>query len=145
MADRAAEAQREIERRAKLNGPAAQAGVPLRDDDLEPTAGLHRVAILFRLLAGTLIALMVLQVISGLTSMVEISYGVLLAEAIRLVIFAGLLWGGGDLADLFIKSHYDLRASRILLRRLNKLMDQPPAAHGEPPAGRGVGRGDGVH
>ena len=75
----------------------------------------------------------------------ETAVFLLLAEAIRLVIFAGLLWGGGDLADLFIKSHYDLRASRILLRRLNKLMDQPPAAHGEPPAGRGVGRGDGVH
>ena len=98
--------------------------VPVRDDDIELTAGIHWVAKLFRVMSGLLVVLTVLQVSLGLTSAVDISYGVLIAEAVRLVIFAGLLWGAGDLADLFVKSHSDLRASRILLGRLMHLAEQ---------------------
>jgi diphthamide synthase subunit DPH2 len=68
-------------------------------------------------MSGLLLLLMVLQVFNGLMSMVAISYGVLAAEAIRIVIYAGLLWGAGDLADLCVKSHCDLRAIRVLLGR----------------------------
>ena len=93
-------------------------GVPVRDHDIEPVASLHWVAVLFRAMAGLLFLLMVVQVALGLTSAVEISYGVLFAEAVRLLIFAGLLWGAGGLADLFVKSHHDMRASRILLARI---------------------------
>ena len=122
------------------------AGVAVRPDDIEQTQGLHSVAVLFRIMAGALILLMVMQVFSGATSTVEISYGVLIAEAIRLVIFAGLLWGAGDLADLFVKSHCDLRASRILLGRINRLMDQASATPDTPrPGDAASGRGDGVH
>lgn len=122
------------------------AGVPCRDEDIEPTERLHSVAILFRFMSGLLFVLMVLQIINGVTGTVELSYGVLFAEAIRLLIFAGLLWGAGDLADLFVKSHYDLRASRILLGRLIRLVGQSPG-QGEPrPAGETAReRGDGVH
>jgi len=104
------------------NGHAGQpeiSGVPVRPDDIEPTRGLHSVAILFRVLSGLLGLLMVMQVFLGLTSTVAISFGVLFAEAVRLVIFAGLLWACGDLADLYVKSHYDLRATRIIMSRLN--------------------------
>lgn len=129
--------------------PAAKpilAGVSVRPGDIEPTQGLHSVAILFRVMAGALILLMVLQVVSGATSAVEISYGVLIAEAIRLVIFAGLLWGAGDLADLFVKSHFDLRASRILLGRITHLLGEESATPGNPRHGDATGgRGDGVH
>lgn len=117
-------------------------GVPVRDADCEST-GLPWVAKLCRVMSGLLGLLMVLQVFSGLTSTVEISYGVLFAEAIRLVIFAGLLWGAGDLADLLVKSHCDLRATRILLARLPRLVEQlpeprtPPVDEGEPRRGRG--------
>ena len=93
-------------------------GVPVRDGDVEPTRGLHGVAILFRIMSGLLLLLMVVQIINGATSTVPLSVGVLVAESVRLIIFAGLLWGAGDLADLFVKSHYDLRATRILLERL---------------------------
>jgi hypothetical protein len=122
--------------------------VPCRNGDVEPTKGLHAVAILFRIIAGMLVLLMALQVVSGLTNALEISYGVLVAQAIRLVIFAGLLWGAGDLAELFVRSHCDLRATRILLERLTRPMDQTPAAPGTPRAVQGdatSGRGDGVH
>src|SRR5882672_1421329 len=90
-------AQDRERRTTKLSGKDALAGVPCRDNDIEPTQGLHSVAILFRIMAATLILLMILQVMSGVTSTIEISYGVLVAEAVRLVIFAGLLWGAGDL------------------------------------------------
>jgi hypothetical protein len=123
------------------------AGVPVRDDDVEPTRGLHSVAILFRIMAGLMGLLLVVQIVNGVTSPVPISFGVLVAEATRLIIFAGLLWGAGDLADLFVKSHRDVRATRILLGRLTHLVSQMPGS-GEPRASdsdRGASRGDSTH
>jgi hypothetical protein len=98
------------------------AGVMVREEDIEPVKGIRAVAFLFRGMAILLLLLMVLQVVAGLTSAVPMSPGVLFAEAVRLVIFAGLLWGAGDLAVLWIKSHYDIRASRILLARMAYMM-----------------------
>jgi hypothetical protein len=106
-------------------------GVPVRDDDIEPTRGLHSVAILFRIMSGLMVLLLLIQIVNGVTSAVPISIGVLVAEAMRLLIFAGLLWGAGDLAELFVKSHYDLRATRILLGRLTRMVGQMPGT-GEP-------------
>ena len=109
----------DAERRSPTRkGRPLLAGVPVRVDDIEPTRGLHSVAILFRLLAGLLGVIIVLQILNGLTSPVEISYGALIAEVIRMVIFAGLLWGAGGLADLFVTSHHDVRCIRITLARL---------------------------
>ena len=125
----------------------ALAGVPVRDDDIEPTRGLHSIAILFRIMSGLLMLLAVVQVVNGVSSTVDISYGVLIAEAVRLLIFAGLLWGAGDLAYLFVKSHYDLRATRILLGRLTRMIGQMPES-GEPRPGdtdRGARREDSTH
>lgn len=81
---------------------------------------------LFRVMAGLLVLLTGLQVVNGLGTPLEISYGVLAAQALRLVIFAGLLWGAADLADLFVKSHRDLRAMRVLLGRIAYLVGPPP-------------------
>jgi hypothetical protein len=143
-ADPATEPER---RDPKLSGLGTITGVSSREEDVEPTTGLHRVAILFRVLSGMLFVLMVLQVANGVTSTVDISYGVLFAEAVRLLIFAGVLWGTGDLVDLFVKSHHDIRSTRILLGRLTHLMRRGPADHDSRvnPAGGGRGRGDGVH
>lgn len=97
-------------------------GIPLREEDIEEAKGIRFIAWLFRGMASLLLVLMVIQVLSGVTGAVPSSPGVLFAEAVRLVIFAGLLWGGGDLAVLAIKSHHDLRASRVLLARVNYMM-----------------------
>jgi hypothetical protein len=94
-------------------------GVPVREDDIEPAEGIRAIALLFRGMAILLVLLMIVQVALGLSDTMPISIGVLLAEAVRLVIFAGLLWGVGDLAVLWIKSHHDLRATRILVARIN--------------------------
>ena len=37
---------------------------------------------------------------------------------------SGFLWGAGDLALMFIESNHDLRATRILIGRLNGKMDR---------------------
>ena len=145
MADKGTDQTRDAERRLLPDAPTL-AGVPVRDDDIETARGLHSIAKLFRGLAAVLGLLIAVQIFNGMTSTVVISVGVLAAEVIRLVIFAGLLWGAGDLADLFVKSHYDLRASRILLGRLTRLVGQQPAL-GEPRPGDDPrrGRGDATH
>ena len=113
-------------------------GVPVRENDIEPTLGLHWVAWLFRAAAVLLFVLMIAQIALGLTSAVEISYGILFADAVRLLIFGSLLWGAGALADLFVRSHHDLRATRVLLARIAyRLREDTPVA---PPPQAGLSR-----
>ena len=110
-------------------------GVIVRENDVEPVKGIRTVAVLFRGMASLLLVLMVIQVGLAVTSTVPLSFGVVLADAVRLIIFAGLLWGAGDLAVLWVKSHYDLRATRILVARLTHLVKQMTEAGGRPPTG----------
>lgn len=93
-------------------------GVPVREDDVESVRLIRAVVYLFRGMAILLLLLAAVQIFSAVTSTVALSVGVVAAEVVRLVIFAGLLWGGGDLAVLWIKSHYDIRATRILVARI---------------------------
>jgi hypothetical protein len=116
------------------------AGVPVREDDIEPVKGLRTIAIIFRGMAVLLLVLMVLQVFFAVTSTVPLSPGVVTADAVRLMIFAGLLWGAGDLAVLFVKSHYDLRATRILTARLTAMVRQLGESDGRLPRDNGGSR-----
>src|SRR3954464_10127760 len=79
------------------------AGVAVREDDLEPVKGIRTIAMLFRGMAVVLVILALLQGFFAVTSTVALSVGVVTAEVVRLLIFAGLLWGAGDLAVLAIK------------------------------------------
>jgi hypothetical protein len=108
-------------------------GVAVREEDIEPVKGLRTIAVIFRGMAIILLLLMVLQATFALTSTVPMSPGVVVADAVRLVIFAGLLWGAGDLSVLFVKSHYDLRANRILMARLTYMVRQIGEADGRLP------------
>src|SRR5438876_4174348 len=107
-----------LDHREHLEQRPNLAGVVVREHDIEPLKGLRTIAFLFRGMAILLLILMALQVFFGVTSTVPISVGVLFANAVRLMIFAGLLWGIGDLAVLWVKSHYDIRATRILVARI---------------------------
>jgi hypothetical protein len=101
---------------------APDAAPPLarvRDDDLEPHEGLRYIAKLFKALALLLIFMLIAEVVIGLQQDGVPALGTLLIEATRLIVFAGFLWAAGDLAVLLIESNHDLRASRILLGRLN--------------------------
>ena len=111
------------DRRAGSERPQ-MAGVVVREDDIETVKGIRAIALLFRGMAVLLLLLMVAQVVFGLTSTVPLSAGVLFADAVRLIIFAGLLWGGGEIAVLWVKSHYDIRAQRILTARIAYMLQQ---------------------
>ena len=89
----------------------------IRDTDLEPYIGLRYLSKLFRLMAVILILLLIAESATGIIQQGRAAIPTLLAEASRLVVFAGLLWGAGDLAILLIDMGHDVRATRILLAR----------------------------
>ncbi len=85
--------------------------------DLEPYVGLKYLSKLFKLMAVVLILLLVAEVVTGLIASGVDALPTLLGEVSRLIVFAGLLWGSGDLAMLLIDIGHDLRATRILIGR----------------------------
>jgi hypothetical protein len=91
----------------------------VREEDLEPHEGLRYIAKLFKTLALLLLFMMIAELIIGFQQDGMSALGTLLVEATRLVVFAGFLWGVGDIAVMLIESNHDLRATRILLGRLN--------------------------
>jgi len=107
------------ERRGGAVGPQDQIEAGVRDDDLEPHEGLRYIARLFKVLAVLLVLMLLFEVIIGLMQQGDESIPTLVVEATRLVVFAALLWGAGDLALMLIESNHDLRATRILVGRLN--------------------------
>ena len=105
------------ERRGDGSQPQPEAGV--RDEDLEPHEGLRYIARLFKVLSVLLILMLLFEIIIGLVQQGTRSIPTLVVEATRLVVFACFLWGAGDLALMLIESNHDLRATRILVGRLN--------------------------
>ena len=95
----------------------------VREEDLEPHAGLRYIARLFKALAILLLLMLVAEIIIGFQQQGVSALGTLLIEATRILVFAGLLWGGGDIALMLIESNHDLRAVRILLGRLNTRLE----------------------
>jgi hypothetical protein len=91
----------------------------VREDDLEPHAGLRYVARLFKVLAILLVIMLIAEVVIGLSQQGSDAIGTLLVEATRTIVFGGLLWGIGDIALMLIESNHDLRATRILVGRVN--------------------------
>lgn len=125
----------------------------VRDEDLEPHAGLRYIARLFKVLALLLVLLLIAEIVIGLVREGTTAIPTLLVEATRLVVFAGFLWGIGDLALMLIESNHDLRATRILVGRLNSrvqrvmghfdVADEEPAERTQPaPPPPGVQRRD---
>ena len=130
------------EQRQELDTRPSIAGVTVREEDVETVKGIRAVAYLFRGMGILLLLLAAIQVFSAVTSTVELSIGVVAAEVVRLVIFAGLLWGGGDLAVLWIKSHYDIRATRILVARIAYMTRKMGEADGTLPRADQTSRAD---
>jgi hypothetical protein len=107
-----------VERRETVDSaPPPQMNV--REEDLEPHEGLRYLAKLFKVLAILLILLLLAEIVLGLVTEGVPAIPTLLVEATRLIVFAGLLWGLGDMALMLIESNHDLRATRILVGRLN--------------------------
>jgi hypothetical protein len=123
----------------------------VRGHDLEPYITLRYIAKLFKVLAVLIIVMLVGEVLTGLLIDGTTAVVTLLGEGTRLLVMAGLLWAGGDLALLMIDAGHDLRVARILLGRINAQMhrsepggallpeDQPRGAGAGAGAGRGAG------
>ncbi|HEX6251618.1 MAG TPA: hypothetical protein VFZ56_09320 [Gemmatimonadaceae bacterium] len=131
-----------VEDRRHTRGASLE-GLTLRDADLEPKRGIRYVAWLFKTIAVLLLAVMVTELALAMTDPASAGAGMLLGESVRLLAFAGLLWGAADLALMLIQSHYDLRATRILLARQNALMERVAGSREEP--AQGSGKGPAVH
>ena len=123
MADDGRNAGIRVERRDDEDGNESRAYLPpemdVRDEDLEPHAGLRYIARMFKILAILLLLLMVAEIVMGLLQQGQEAIPQLLVQSTRLVVFAGLLWGAADMALMLIESNHDLRATRILVGRLN--------------------------
>ena len=109
------------------------AGIQVREEDLEPQKALDIASMLFRIAAGVILILALGQFAAWWLNQPPggAGAGLLIGDTIRLIVFAGLLWAAGDLASLAIKTHYDIRAARILLARQTYMMRQMAAARGE--------------
>jgi hypothetical protein len=108
----------------------------VREEDLEPHAGLRYIARLFKVLALLLVVMLIAEVIIGLQQEGTAALGTLLIEATRLIVFAGFLWGAGDIAMMLIESNHDLRATRILVGRLNSRVERLVELQSPPERGR---------
>ena len=112
----------------------------VREEDMEPHAGLRYIAWLFKVLAILMVLVLIAELVIGLRSGTPMAMTTLMVEATRLIVFAGFLWAAGDMALMFIESNHDLRATRILVGRLTAIAAEHEdanarkGAHGYPPA-----------
>ncbi|HSM35753.1 MAG TPA: hypothetical protein VK837_05075 [Longimicrobiales bacterium] len=88
---------------------------------LEPHASLGYVGTLFKILGVTVFLIIVAEVLLGIQADGIEALPVLLLEVAQLLVIAGLLWGGGDIARLILETNHDIRASRVLLWQLTQL------------------------
>ena len=102
---------------SRQEGSAPDAGV--RTADLEPYIALRYIARLFKILAVLIVIMLLGEVVTGLLIDGTAAIITLLGEGTRLLVMAGLLWAGGDMALLLIDAGHDLRVTRILLGRIN--------------------------
>lgn len=150
MADERREDEIRVERRHHDDATAPPPPMDVREDDLEPHEGLRYIARLFKLLAVLLILLLVGEIIIGLANEGSSAIPTLMVEATRIIVFAGLLWGAADMALMLIESNHDLRATRILVGRMNARIQRlesatftpsgqsrPPTPPPSPPSGPG--------
>ena len=91
----------------------------VRGEDLEPYVTLRYIARLFKVLAVLMVVMLIGEIISGLVTAGQAALTTLLGETTRLLVLAGLMWGGGDITILLVDAGHDLRVARILLGRIN--------------------------
>ena len=126
----------DLERRnVRTDHPVVDAEV--RDEDMEPHAGLRYIAWLFKVLALLMVLVLIAEMVIGLRSGTPVAITTLMVEATRLVVFAAFLWAAGDMALMFIESNHDLRAARIHLSRLAAMVAERDVNQG---ADRGLRR-----
>jgi hypothetical protein len=90
----------------------------VRSQDLEPYITLRYIARLFKVLAVLMVILLIGEFVATIT---EGGFQVadLIGLVTKLLVLAGVMWGGGDITMLLIDAGHDLRVARILLGRIN--------------------------
>jgi hypothetical protein len=123
------------EKTGQFDGKTLISGVAVREDDLEEPIGLHITTILFRAAAIIIFLLAIWQFVAWWMDRPPggVGIGVLVGDTIRLIVFAGLLWAISTLCTLWVKTHHDIRAGRILLARQTYMMRQMGIASGAVP------------
>jgi len=117
------------------------AGVEVREADLEATPGLHVATVVIRVASAVVLLLALVQFVLFWRDAPPGGVGVslLVSDTIRLIVFSALLWAGAELSRVMIKSHHDLRATRILVARQTYMIRQMGIAAGQLPAEDQVG------
>jgi hypothetical protein len=107
-------------------------GIPLREHDLEPQRGLHFVSKIFRASAVVIVILALVQFVAWWLDPPpnHMGIGVLVGDTVRLIVLAALLVAVGEFAHIIIRTHYDVRAARILLAREAHMLEQMGHAQG---------------
>ncbi|HEX8155698.1 MAG TPA: hypothetical protein VF698_21370 [Thermoanaerobaculia bacterium] len=92
----------------------------IRTQDLEPYVTLRYIARLFKVLAVLMAIMIIGEIVATMVaSGSEFSLADLIGRMTQLLVLAGLMWAGGDIALLLIDLGHDIRVSRILLGRIN--------------------------
>ena len=91
----------------------------IRAEDTEPYVALQYVARLFKISALVVIVALTAEIVAGVALEGAGALLPLIAELIRGVVLAAILWGASDLTLLFIDIGHDVRAARVLLGRLS--------------------------
>lgn len=129
----------------RSDGRPMLAGIEVREDDLEAPTGIHVAAMVVRVSSIVILVLAIGQFVAWWLNRPPggAGIGLLVADTIRLIVLSALLWAAGELAALVVKTHYDIRATRILAARQTYMMRQMALSRGdleasEPPGHRRV-------
>lgn len=108
------------------------AGVEVRHEDLEQPAGLHAAAVVVRVSSVVVFVLALAQFVAWWLDRPPggAGLGLLVGDTIRLIVLSALLWAASQLIELLVKSHYDIRATRILAARQTYMLRQMGQASG---------------
>jgi hypothetical protein len=98
----------------------------IRAEDTEPYLALQYVARLFKIAAMVVVVALTAEVVAGVALEGTGAILPLLAEVIRGVVLASILWGAGDLTMLLIDVGHDVRAARVLLGRISARENAEP-------------------
>ena len=133
--------------RANATGPCTTCGAPpplpgnkrtdeeVRTEDLEPYVTLRYIARLFKVLAILVTVANIGEIILGFMAQGGEALPSLIGGVVQLLVIAGLMWAGGDIAVLLIDLGHDIRVSRILLGRINAELHRVGEADHPKPAG----------
>lgn len=102
----------------------------VRKGDINPYTALRWVSILFKSAAVFLGVALLAEFIAGIRIAGMSALPTLLGEAARTIVFAVVLWGGGDLVRLLVQMGNDIRMDRIMMMRLVHRISATPYGGG---------------